>query len=251
MSFPIHCDGCGASFKLPDSLYEKKVKGKAVTIRCKHCGGEIFVDGTQLGAGAEPAKQKPAPSEPETEPEPARAADDAEPTTVRKATEQASAAPTPKPETGDGKPVRDLSVEASLAGVFDDVPAEPAPTSLLADDVVHSVREPTVQEALGRKPPAPPQRSEQAAPETVDVDLDEAEFDIDFASLSAPLDLKAPSLAELTTPPSPEVDEAQERPAGKWVLKPPEASLTTVASSGSQAYLFTPVSSSSHSPSNL
>ena len=49
MSFPISCDSCGASFRLPESLYEKRVKGRVATIRCKQCAAKIKVDGTEFG----------------------------------------------------------------------------------------------------------------------------------------------------------------------------------------------------------
>ena len=52
MSFPISCDSCGASFRLPESLYEKRVKGRVATIRCKRCAAKINVDGTEFGPPA-------------------------------------------------------------------------------------------------------------------------------------------------------------------------------------------------------
>ncbi len=51
MSFTIGCDSCGARFALPTDLYERKVRGRIVTIRCKRCGGDITVDDAQLVAG--------------------------------------------------------------------------------------------------------------------------------------------------------------------------------------------------------
>ncbi len=46
MSHAVKCPACGAKFALPEDLYDRKVKGRVVTVRCKHCQGNITVDGT-------------------------------------------------------------------------------------------------------------------------------------------------------------------------------------------------------------
>ena len=45
MAFPISCGGCGASFNIPDEIYQRRVAGRLVTIKCKHCQAPIQVDG--------------------------------------------------------------------------------------------------------------------------------------------------------------------------------------------------------------
>jgi hypothetical protein len=47
MALSVSCPHCGARFALPDEVYERKVKGRKVTLRCKQCNGEIQVDGTE------------------------------------------------------------------------------------------------------------------------------------------------------------------------------------------------------------
>jgi len=58
MAFEVHCGKCGARFTLPKDLYERKVKGRVVTVRCKKCRADISVDGTK---GELPSRPEPAP----------------------------------------------------------------------------------------------------------------------------------------------------------------------------------------------
>lgn len=51
MSFPITCTACHKTFTISDEIYEKKVAGRVVTIKCKSCGQGIRVDGIK-GPGA-------------------------------------------------------------------------------------------------------------------------------------------------------------------------------------------------------
>lgn len=51
MAFEVNCGKCSARFTLPDDLYERKVRGRVVTIRCKKCRADITVDGTREPAG--------------------------------------------------------------------------------------------------------------------------------------------------------------------------------------------------------
>src|SRR3954468_20444128 len=46
MPFPITCTACGKTFSIADDVYERKVKGRVVTIKCKQCQAGIRVDGT-------------------------------------------------------------------------------------------------------------------------------------------------------------------------------------------------------------
>jgi hypothetical protein len=58
MPFPITCSSCGKTFAIADDVYERKVKGRIVTIKCKQCQAGIRIDDTHSGAplvGAEPS----------------------------------------------------------------------------------------------------------------------------------------------------------------------------------------------------
>ena len=65
MPFSVSCGACGASFKLSQEIYERRIKGRQVALRCKKCRAEIPVDGTKLEedtlvvAGAELAGSAP------------------------------------------------------------------------------------------------------------------------------------------------------------------------------------------------
>jgi GYF domain 2 len=48
MAFEVECGKCGARFTLPQDLYDRKVKGRVVTVRCKKCRADITVDGTHV-----------------------------------------------------------------------------------------------------------------------------------------------------------------------------------------------------------
>ncbi|HEY2409812.1 MAG TPA: GYF domain-containing protein [Polyangiaceae bacterium] len=51
MPYPITCSACGKTFSITDDLYERKIVGHVVTIKCKQCQANIRVDGTQAKAG--------------------------------------------------------------------------------------------------------------------------------------------------------------------------------------------------------
>jgi hypothetical protein len=59
MAFPITCPTCGKAFTLADDIYEKKVAGKVVSIKCRQCQSGIRIDATTPGdlkvIGATPA----------------------------------------------------------------------------------------------------------------------------------------------------------------------------------------------------
>jgi hypothetical protein len=59
MAFPVTCPACGKAFQLATDIYERKVAGKVVSIKCKQCQSGIRVDATQPGElkvlGATPA----------------------------------------------------------------------------------------------------------------------------------------------------------------------------------------------------
>src|SRR5678809_58829 len=73
MSFSVACPSCGKSFQLAQEIYDRKVAGKVVSIKCKQCQVGIRIDATQpgelkvLGAtpvagGAESIAQQPPPA---------------------------------------------------------------------------------------------------------------------------------------------------------------------------------------------
>jgi hypothetical protein len=70
MPFPITCTACGKMFSIADEIYERKVKGRVVTIKCKQCLAGIRVDDTHRGArsehafGSSPAANEHAANEP-------------------------------------------------------------------------------------------------------------------------------------------------------------------------------------------
>jgi hypothetical protein len=65
MSFPITCTACHKTFTISDEIYEKKVAGRVVTIKCKSCTQGIRVDGTKRGAVPAPGSAAPTGTEPE------------------------------------------------------------------------------------------------------------------------------------------------------------------------------------------
>ena len=52
MPFRVTCTTCGTRFALSDDLYERKIKNRIVTIRCRSCSSDISVDGEKLAASA-------------------------------------------------------------------------------------------------------------------------------------------------------------------------------------------------------
>ncbi|HEY4103216.1 MAG TPA: hypothetical protein VGM44_04965 [Polyangiaceae bacterium] len=47
MPFTVSCAACNTRFLLGDDLFRRKVSGKVVTVKCKHCNAEISVDATE------------------------------------------------------------------------------------------------------------------------------------------------------------------------------------------------------------
>jgi hypothetical protein len=86
MPFPLTCPSCGKGFQLADEVFEKKVSGKLVSIKCRQCQAGIRIDATNpstvkvLGAvGADGTKSVPPPGQAElkkTETEPKKPASD-------------------------------------------------------------------------------------------------------------------------------------------------------------------------------
>jgi len=75
MSFPITCTACHKTFTISDEIYEKKVAGRVVTIKCKSCSQGIRIDGTRKGSVPAPAVAAPAEAAPVAPAEPLWAVD--------------------------------------------------------------------------------------------------------------------------------------------------------------------------------
>jgi serine/threonine-protein kinase len=66
MGFEFLCESCGKRLTVPPGLYEKKVRGRVVTIGCKSCGAPIRIDATlppppvEEKAESAPAEHSPA-----------------------------------------------------------------------------------------------------------------------------------------------------------------------------------------------
>ena len=56
MPHAVSCGECGARFALPDDLFERKVRGRTVTVKCKQCNAGITVDGTTADSKAADSK---------------------------------------------------------------------------------------------------------------------------------------------------------------------------------------------------
>lgn len=64
MPFPISCGACGATFNIPDDIYQRRVAGRVVSIRCKQCKADIQVDGTSHGPDRQDGASSAPPSPP-------------------------------------------------------------------------------------------------------------------------------------------------------------------------------------------
>ncbi|HVJ15583.1 MAG TPA: GYF domain-containing protein, partial [Polyangiaceae bacterium] len=49
MAFGVTCPTCGKAFSITDEIYQRKVSGKVVTIKCKQCQAGIRVDASKPG----------------------------------------------------------------------------------------------------------------------------------------------------------------------------------------------------------
>src|SRR5690348_2179569 len=60
MAFQVSCPSCDSQMKLPDRLYEQRVRGRLATIRCTRCKAELQVDGRKTPEGNKPPSVRPA-----------------------------------------------------------------------------------------------------------------------------------------------------------------------------------------------
>ncbi len=49
MPYSVRCKACSSSFAIPDEIWDKRVKGRIATLKCRSCKAEIHVDGTKEG----------------------------------------------------------------------------------------------------------------------------------------------------------------------------------------------------------
>src|SRR5688572_27730385 len=63
MAFGVTCPTCGKAFSITDEIYERKVSGRVVTIKCKQCQAGIRVDATKPGDTKISAAAKEAPAD--------------------------------------------------------------------------------------------------------------------------------------------------------------------------------------------
>ena len=48
MALAVTCPACGKAFSITDEIYQRKVSGRVVTIKCKQCQAGIRVDATNV-----------------------------------------------------------------------------------------------------------------------------------------------------------------------------------------------------------
>ncbi|HEY5960392.1 MAG TPA: GYF domain-containing protein [Polyangiaceae bacterium] len=49
MPYSVRCKACSSAFAIPDEIWDKRVKGRIATLKCRSCKAEIHVDGTKAG----------------------------------------------------------------------------------------------------------------------------------------------------------------------------------------------------------
>jgi hypothetical protein len=153
VAFPIKCGDCKKSFSISDEVYNRKVRGKLVTIKCKSCGSAIRVDGTKPKPSSRPAPAKDASNE-ETKPKsaPTETASEAKAPAAAKPTSTADASATTTPQqtkaAAEPKPAAKIS------------PAQPQPKPL-GKGLISSPTKPQVtrRPLTAEKQAAPPGKS--------------------------------------------------------------------------------------------
>ena len=65
MPYSVRCKACSAAFAIPDDIWDRRVRGRQATLKCRSCKCDIQVDGTKENAGKlSEAPGRPVPSEP-------------------------------------------------------------------------------------------------------------------------------------------------------------------------------------------
>src|SRR5215510_430839 len=97
MPFEVRCKACNHALKIPDEIYDRRVRGRLAILACKRCKAPIEIDGREAGqAEGKPAEAEAKP--PEAEAKPAEA--DAKPAEADAKPPEAEA----KPAEQDAKP---------------------------------------------------------------------------------------------------------------------------------------------------
>src|SRR5450755_4102782 len=111
MPFPITCTACGKIFSIADDVYERKVKGRVVTIKCKQCGAGIRIDDAHGGSHDDDDAEPLSVAQPEPIPTRAAAPAPAPPAAAPAAAAKEEPKPvattkldTPKAETPEAQP---------------------------------------------------------------------------------------------------------------------------------------------------
>src|SRR5687767_2315619 len=98
MPFRVTCNTCGTRFALNDDLYERKIKNRIVTIRCRSCSADISVDGSELEEKAATSpSERPLDSDAVPTAKPADLAPAAKPADLTPAVKPADLTPAVKP----------------------------------------------------------------------------------------------------------------------------------------------------------
>ncbi len=123
MPLPVTCPACGKSFSISDEIFEQKIKGRVVTVKCKQCQSPIRVDGTKGLAGVKigppPAPAAAAPSAPAAAGSATSAA--GEPAAQTRAEAEPAAAQEP-----EAKRAADTGGQSAAAQPSEEAPAQPA-----------------------------------------------------------------------------------------------------------------------------
>ncbi len=53
MAYVVECEACKSQMTLSEALFERRISGRQVTLRCKHCHHPVVVDGAALRAGGQ------------------------------------------------------------------------------------------------------------------------------------------------------------------------------------------------------
>jgi hypothetical protein len=116
MAFPVTCPSCGKAFQLATDIYERKVAGKVVSIKCKQCQSGIRVDATTPGQlkvlGTTPA----AAGTDSRRPPAASIHEDSGPMRARQPTLLGMTAPKSPPAAGEAAPEPLWAVDSGGAG---------------------------------------------------------------------------------------------------------------------------------------
>jgi hypothetical protein len=55
MPYSVRCKACSSSFAIPDDIWDKRVRGRVATLKCRSCKAEIQVDGNKPSLSQSPS----------------------------------------------------------------------------------------------------------------------------------------------------------------------------------------------------